>query len=69
VPSLVVHNRDDISVNVEEGRLLASLIPGAHLVLLPSGAHYFPTDADVVNKVGTAINRFFDEGDQRETPR
>ena len=58
VPTLVVHCQDDLAVSADEGRLLASTIPGAHLVLLPSGTHYFPTDRDVVAKVVGAINRF-----------
>ena len=61
VPTLVVHCQDDLAVNADEGRLLASIIPGARLVLLPSGAHYFPTDRDVVNKIAAAITRFVDE--------
>jgi pimeloyl-ACP methyl ester carboxylesterase len=56
--TLVVHCQDDMAVSAEEGRLLASVIPGARLVLLPSGTHYFPTDRHVVNKVVEAINRF-----------
>ena len=60
VPTLVVHCREDLLVGAEEGRLLASIIPGARLVLLPSGTHYFPTDRDVVMKVVGAINRFVD---------
>jgi DNA-binding winged helix-turn-helix (wHTH) protein/pimeloyl-ACP methyl ester carboxylesterase len=57
-PTLVLHFRDDVSVRAEEGRLLASIIPGAQLVLLPSGGHYFPTDADVAQKAAGAIARF-----------
>ena len=60
-PTLVVHCRNDMSVSAEEGRLLASIIPGARLVLLPSGAHYFPTDAEVVRKAAGAIVRFLRE--------
>jgi hypothetical protein len=45
-------------VTAEEGRLLASVIPGAHLVMLPSGTHYFPTDRGVVMQVVSAIDRF-----------
>jgi pimeloyl-ACP methyl ester carboxylesterase len=60
-PTLVVHCRDDRSVSHEEGRLLAALIPGARLVLLPSSAHYFPTDREVVTKVVGAISRFIGE--------
>ena len=60
VPTLVVHCRDDMAVSADEGRLLALIIPGAHLVLLPSNTHYFPTDRDVVEKVVGAIGRFID---------
>jgi pimeloyl-ACP methyl ester carboxylesterase len=61
IPTLVVHCQEDLAVNADEGRLLASTIPGARLVLLPSGTHYFPTDREVVNKVVSAISRFMDE--------
>jgi pimeloyl-ACP methyl ester carboxylesterase len=57
-PTLVVHGQDDLAVSPDEGRLIASTVPDAHLVLLPTGTHYFPTDRDVVNKVVGAINRF-----------
>jgi pimeloyl-ACP methyl ester carboxylesterase/tRNA A-37 threonylcarbamoyl transferase component Bud32 len=57
-PTLVIHCRDDLAVSAEEGRLLASIIPGAQLVLLPSGTHYFPTDTEVIIKVAEAIARF-----------
>ena len=39
VPTLVMHARDDASVPFEEGRRLASLIPGAHFVPLESRNH------------------------------
>ena len=58
VPTLVIHAREDSAVRADEGRLLASIIPGAQLVLLPSGMHYFPTDAEVVTKATGAIVRF-----------
>ena len=57
-PTLVIHSRDDLAVRADEGRILASIIPGAHLVLLPSGTHYFPTDAEVATKAADAIMRF-----------
>jgi pimeloyl-ACP methyl ester carboxylesterase len=62
-PTLVIHCRDDQVIDPEEGRLLASLIPGARLVLLPSGTHYFPTSRDVVNRVVSAIDRFIEESE------
>jgi pimeloyl-ACP methyl ester carboxylesterase len=58
IPTLVVHSRDDLAVSAEEGRLLASVIPGAQLVILPSSAHYFPTDREVVSRAAGAIVRF-----------
>ena len=39
VPTLVVHCRDDQIVPFEEGRLMASLIPGARFVPLESNNH------------------------------
>jgi pimeloyl-ACP methyl ester carboxylesterase/DNA-binding CsgD family transcriptional regulator len=42
--TLVVHAQDDRIVPVEEGRLLAALIPGAHFVLLESANHILLED-------------------------
>lgn len=39
VPTLVVHRTDDVSVNVEGGRMLAERIPGAQYVELPGVDH------------------------------
>jgi pimeloyl-ACP methyl ester carboxylesterase len=57
-PTLVIHGRDDQVINFEEGRRLAALIPGAHLVALPSGSHYFPADRTVNALVVDTIDRF-----------
>ena len=57
-PTLVIHCRDDRAVSFEEGRRLAALVPGAQLVPLPSGTHYFPTDQEVTGRVVDAIERF-----------
>lgn len=38
-PTLVLHPRDDASISYEEGRLLATLIPGARFVLLEGRNH------------------------------
>ena len=58
IPVLVLHSREDLAVSADEGRLLASIIPGSQLVLLPSGTHYFPADTEVVTKAVRAIARF-----------
>src|SRR5262249_29141227 len=55
IPTVVIHCQDDLAVNADEGRLLASIVPGSRLVLLPSGTHYFPTDREVINKIVGAI--------------
>ena len=38
-PTLVLHRRDDLDASVEEGRWIASRIPGAKFVELPGDAH------------------------------
>jgi DNA-binding winged helix-turn-helix (wHTH) protein/pimeloyl-ACP methyl ester carboxylesterase len=63
IPVLILHSREDLAVSADEGRLLASIIPNSQLVLLPSGMHYFPTDAEVVTKAARAIARFLHRSD------
>ena len=53
VPTLVIHRKDDVTVNVEGGRLLAERIPNAKYVEL-SGADHLPF-------VGENPNRILDE--------
>lgn len=43
-PTLVMHARDDRIVDVEEGRVIARLIPGARLVVLASANHILLAD-------------------------
>jgi pimeloyl-ACP methyl ester carboxylesterase/DNA-binding winged helix-turn-helix (wHTH) protein len=63
IPVLILHSSEDLAVSADEGRLLASIIPGSQLVLLPSGTHYFPTDTVVVTKAARAIARFLGPSD------
>jgi len=53
VPTLIIHRRDDVTVNVEGGRLLAERIPNAKYVEL-SGVDHLPS-------VGENPNRILDE--------
>ena len=53
VPTLIIHRRDDVTVNVEGGRLLAERIPNAKYVEL-SGVDHLPM-------VGENPNRILDE--------
>jgi DNA-binding winged helix-turn-helix (wHTH) protein/pimeloyl-ACP methyl ester carboxylesterase/class 3 adenylate cyclase len=49
VPTLVIHNRGDLCLKVEEGRYVASRIPGARFVELPGRDHLpFFEDQDAV---------------------
>ena len=41
VPTLVIHRKDDVTINVEGGRYLAEHIPGARYIELP-GQDYPP---------------------------
>ncbi len=45
VPTLVVHGDADILVMPENGRLIASRIPGAELVAIPGAGHMLQADA------------------------
>ena len=50
VPTLVLHGTDDRVLPVENGRLLADLIPDARLVEVDGGSHlFFIEQADRVN--------------------
>ena len=44
VPTLVIHGENDRLVPVGNGKLIASRIPGAKLVLLANASHIYPTD-------------------------
>jgi len=57
-PTLVVHCRDDQIVPFKEGQMLASIIPGAQFLPLPTGTHYFPVDDDVTYRMAEAVGRF-----------
>jgi pimeloyl-ACP methyl ester carboxylesterase/DNA-binding winged helix-turn-helix (wHTH) protein len=56
VPALVIHRTGDRLLKIEEGRYLASLIPGATMVELP-GEDHLPFVGDQIGLV-TAISQF-----------
>ncbi|HEY2604216.1 MAG TPA: alpha/beta fold hydrolase [Thermoleophilaceae bacterium] len=56
--TLVIHARDDHVVPVEEGRLLATLIPDARLVLLDSANHILLADEPAWQEFNSALNEF-----------
>jgi DNA-binding winged helix-turn-helix (wHTH) protein/pimeloyl-ACP methyl ester carboxylesterase len=53
VPTLVIHNRGDLCLKVEEGRYVASRIPGARFVELPGSDHlpFFEGQEATLNEI------------------
>ena len=53
VPTLVIHNRGDLCLKVEEGRYVASLIPGARFVELPGRDHlpFFEDQETILSEI------------------
>ena len=61
VPTLVIHSRGDAGVPFEEGRLLASMIPGAQFVALESNNHLLTEHEPAWAKFVSALRAFLDE--------
>jgi pimeloyl-ACP methyl ester carboxylesterase/DNA-binding CsgD family transcriptional regulator len=59
-PTLVIHAREDRVVPVAEGRMLATLIPGARLVLLDSENHILLADELAWEQFRSALRGFLD---------
>ena len=57
VPTLVLHRTGDKCLVVEEGRYVASLIPGAHFVELPGDDHlpFVGDQSAVVDEIATFL--------------
>jgi pimeloyl-ACP methyl ester carboxylesterase/DNA-binding CsgD family transcriptional regulator len=64
--TLVVHGRHDRVVPVEEGRLLAALIPDARLILLESSNHILLADEPAWDYFAAELHAFIGTG---EVPR
>lgn len=58
VPTMVIHCRDDMATPYEEGRRLASLIPGAQFVTLDSRNHVLMADEPAWPMLLDHIDRF-----------
>lgn len=57
VPTLIIHRKDDVTVNVEGGRLLAERIPNAKYVEL-SGIDHLPFVGDNPNQILDEMAQF-----------
>lgn len=58
VPSLVLHARDDATIQFEEGRLLASLLPDARFVPLESRNHVLTEEEPAWERFVTEVRGF-----------
>jgi pimeloyl-ACP methyl ester carboxylesterase/DNA-binding CsgD family transcriptional regulator len=67
--TLVVHARDDRIVPVSEGRLLATLVPGARFVLVDSGNHILLADEPAWESFLAAVDDFLGRAGTRPLPR
>lgn len=65
VPTLVIHCRGDLVVPFEQGRRIATLIPGARLVTLENRNHIFPDGDPVGMQFFLAFTEFLNEDPQR----
>lgn len=61
-PTLVLHARDDAAIHFEEGRLLASLIPGARFAPLDSRNHILLTGEPAWHQLLAEIREFVGAG-------
>jgi pimeloyl-ACP methyl ester carboxylesterase/DNA-binding CsgD family transcriptional regulator len=68
VPTLVIHARGDRVVPVEEGRLLAALIPGARLVVLESANHILLADEPAWEQFLSELHEFLGTSPSRSWP-
>jgi pimeloyl-ACP methyl ester carboxylesterase/DNA-binding CsgD family transcriptional regulator len=58
-PTLVIHARGDLSIPFEEGRLIASLIPGARFVPLETRNHLMLETEPAWRELLAAVNDFY----------
>lgn len=68
-PTLVFHAHDDTFIPFDEGRLMASLIPGAKFISFTS-ANHMPLEADPEwPEVVHELSAFFEPGTTADSPR
>ncbi len=68
-PTLVLHPRQDASIPLEEGRLLASLIPGSRFVQLESRNHILREQEPAWSRFLAEIRNFLGEGVVEKVPQ
>lgn len=68
-PTLVLHPRQDASIPLEEGRLLASMIPGSRFVQLESRNHILLEQEPAWSRFLAEIRNFLGEGVVEKVPQ
>lgn len=58
VPTLIMHRADDELLPIENGRELATKIPGAKFLELPAGDHSFIGERETTNQIVDALEEF-----------
>jgi pimeloyl-ACP methyl ester carboxylesterase/DNA-binding CsgD family transcriptional regulator len=66
-PALVLHAREDAIIPFDEGRLVASLIPGARFVPLESRNHILQESEPAWQQLASQIDRFLPDGSAQKT--
>jgi pimeloyl-ACP methyl ester carboxylesterase/DNA-binding CsgD family transcriptional regulator len=66
-PTLILHSRGDLRIPFEEGRLLASLIPGAHFVPLEGRTHFLQENDRAWQQFTAELRAFLPQAG-RESP-
>jgi pimeloyl-ACP methyl ester carboxylesterase/tetratricopeptide (TPR) repeat protein len=69
VPTLVVHRSGDVDTSVEEGRYVASRIPGAVFVELAGRDHFVAVEPDQILDVAEPFIRQVEQGPPAEADR
>lgn len=67
-PTLVLHSRQDASIPLEEGRLLASMVPGSRFVQLESRNHILVEQEPAWSRFLAEIRNFLGEGVVEKVP-
>lgn len=67
-PTLVLHSKDDVAMPFEQGRLVASRIPGARFVLLEGRSHILLPRDPAWTTLVSEVRRFLREDAQTASP-
>ena len=61
MPTLIIHRRGDLAVPFENGREMATLIPGARFMVVEGRNHVLLPDDPGAELINDAVEQFLDE--------